>query len=248
MRAWSAGGDRRTIVLGLKKVGAAMGTKRSPRKAPLLPVRLARPPSSTDPPSTSNVQALTQMPSSNARVLTVAGLWNSGPEHWQTYWERERGDCARVQQSEWETPRRQDWVAKLEETVATQDGPVVLAAHSLGCATVAHFAEDADPAVRAKVFGALLVAPSDVEAPLYPPGTEGFAPMPLRALPFPTIVVASTDDEYVSLERAEEFARAWGARFLVAGALGHINSASHLGSWPEGQALLDELLAFAPAE
>jgi predicted alpha/beta hydrolase family esterase len=185
---------------------------------------------------------------SRVRVLTVPGLWNSGPEHWQTYWERERGDCTRVQQDEWETPRRHDWVARLEETVRAADGPVVLAAHSTACATVAHFAADADPAVLAKVIGALLVGPSDVEAPSYPAGPDGFDPMPLRPLPFRTIVVASTDDEYVTLERAEEFSKAWGARLVVAGALGHINSASGLGAWPQGQALLDELIAGASAE
>ena len=177
------------------------------------------------------------------RVLTVAGLWNSGPEHWQTYWERERGDCARVQQDDWDRPKRADWVARLEVAVAAAEGPVVLAAHSLGCATVAHWAGESDPAVRDKVIGALLVAPSDVEAPLYPEGTEGFKPMPLAPLPFPTIVVASTDDEYVTVDRAAEFARAWGARLEVAGALGHINSSSHLGMWTQGQAWLDELVA-----
>jgi predicted alpha/beta hydrolase family esterase len=183
-----------------------------------------------------------------AKVLTVPGLWNSGPEHWQTYWERERGDCTRVQQDDWETPRRRDWVARLEETVRALGVPVVLAAHSTACATVAHFAEDADPDVVKKVIGALLVAPSDVEGPNYPEGPQGFAPMPLRRLPFATMVVASTDDEYATLERATEFAHAWGARLMVAGALGHINSASHLGSWPEGQALLDELLVGAERE
>lgn len=177
------------------------------------------------------------------RVLTVAGLWNSGAEHWQTCWERERGDCARVQQDDWDRPKRADWVARLEEAVAAADGPVVLAAHSLGCATVAHWAAASAPAVRAKVIGALLVAPSDVEAPMYPAGVEGFAPMPLAPLPFPTIVVASTNDEYVTVDRAAEFARAWGARLQTAGALGHINSSSRLEMWPQGQAWLDELIA-----
>jgi predicted alpha/beta hydrolase family esterase len=179
----------------------------------------------------------------SVKVLTVPGLWNSGPEHWQTFWERARGDCTRVVQDDWETPRRQDWVARLEEAVRAAEGRVVLAAHSTACATVAHFAADADPEVVRRVAGALLVAPSDVERPNYPTGPQGFAPMPLLPLPFATIVVASTDDEYASIDRATEFAKAWGARLVVAGALGHINSASALGAWPEGQALLDELLA-----
>ena len=172
-------------------------------------------------------------------VLLVPGLWNSGPEHWQSYWERERTDCRRVVQANWDTPRRGDWVAALEGAVAEAGGPVVLAAHSLGCALVAHWAGASR--ISSKVRGALLVAPSDVEAPSYPPGTEGFAPMPLARLPFPSIVVLSTDDQYVAPARAALFAHAWGSRLVDAGAKGHLNSSSGLRGWPEGFALVEEL-------
>jgi predicted alpha/beta hydrolase family esterase len=91
------------------------------------------------------------------------------------------------------------------------------------------------------VRGALLVAPSDVEAPNYPEGTDGFRPMPLERLAFSTIVVASRDDIWVDFSRAESFARAWGSRFVDVGDRGHINSDSKLGAWPEGQALLGSL-------
>jgi predicted alpha/beta hydrolase family esterase len=115
----------------------------------------------------------------------------------------------------------------------------VLVAHSLGCCTVAHWAASTKRHAR----GALLVAPSDVEAASYPRGTVGFAPMPRQRLPFPAIVVASSDDEYVSLERAAAFAQAWGARLVEIGKAGHVNSASGLGAWLDGQRLLEELLA-----
>jgi len=176
------------------------------------------------------------------RVLTIPGLWNSGPEHWQTYWERERGDVRRVLQDEWERPRRADWVARIRAELRALEAPVVLAAHSLGCCTVAHLARDAAPSELARVRGALLVAPSDVEAPSYPQGTVGFKPMPLARFSFPTIVAGSSNDEYVSPERARFFAAKWGARYVDMGARGHLNSASNLGLWPEGQTLLDELL------
>jgi predicted alpha/beta hydrolase family esterase len=172
-------------------------------------------------------------------ILLVPGLWNSGPEHWHSYWERERTDCRRVVQHDWETPWCSDWVDALEAAVAGSAGPVVLAAHSLGCALVAHWAGASEHAF--KVRGALLVAPSDVEAPSYPAGTTGFTPMPRAVLPFPGIVVMSTDDEYVSPERAAFFARAWGSRLVNVGPKGHINSDSHLGMWPEGFALIEEL-------
>lgn len=183
-----------------------------------------------------------------AAVLLVPGLWNSGPEHWQSYWERARDDCRRVVQRDWETPRRADWVETLNRAVLESPAPVVLAAHSLGCATVAHWAASAEPAAVAWVRGALLVAPSDVHAPSYPPGTEGFIPIPLVPLPFASIVVASDDDEYVTLARAAHFAHAWGSRLVNVGARGHINSASGLGAWPEGEALLRSLIDGARAD
>jgi predicted alpha/beta hydrolase family esterase len=65
--------------------------------------------------------------------------------------------------------------------------------------------------------------------------------MPLRRLPFPSVVVASTDDPYVTTERARRFAEAWGSRFVTVGDAGHINSQSSLGDWPAGFALLQEL-------
>lgn len=172
------------------------------------------------------------------RVLILPGLSNSGPEHWQTRWEAEHPSFLRVQQRDWETPDRHEWVETLHRAISSDPGPAVLVAHSLACCLVAHWAGTH----QGNVQGALLVAPSDVNAATFPPVTTGFAPMPLAPLPFRSLVVASTDDEYIDLGRAERFAAAWGSRLEVPGALGHINSASGLGSWPEGFALLRELL------
>jgi predicted alpha/beta hydrolase family esterase len=181
------------------------------------------------------------MSQQRVQVVLIPGLYDSGPEHWQSRWEVERPDCVRVRQQDWETPRCEDWTGVLEQTLRQLDGEAVLAAHSLACATVAHWAAAASTGTLRRVRGALLVAPSDVEAASYPPGTHGFTPMPRRALPFPSIVVASSDDAYVTPERAAAFARDWGSRLVEVGPRGHLNSASGLGSWPEGQQLLAEL-------
>lgn len=175
------------------------------------------------------------------RVLLIPGLYNSGPEHWQTRWEAEHPSFVRVEQRDWETPDRREWVETLQAAISSRPGSVVLVAHSLACCLVAHWAAAPSPSAG-NVQGALLVAPSDVEAASYPPGTTGFAPMPLARLPFPSIVVASTDDPFITVERAERFAAAWGSRLEIPGALGHINSASGLGSWPWGFARLRELM------
>ena len=181
------------------------------------------------------------MASQRVQVVLIPGLYDSGPEHWQSRWESERPDCVRVRQQDWETPRCEDWTAVLEQVVRGLEGEAVLAAHSLACATIAHWAQSASAQTLRKVRGALLVAPSDVEAASYPPGTQGFAPMPRRALPFTSIVVASSDDAYVTPARAAAFARDWGSRLVEVGPRGHLNSASGLGSWPEGQQLLAAL-------
>ncbi|MER5635441.1 alpha/beta hydrolase [Kitasatospora sp. NPDC002227] len=170
------------------------------------------------------------------RVLILPGYQNSGPEHWQSHWERADSSLRRVRQADWDAPRLADWVAELDNAVAAADGPVVLVAHSLGCVTVAHWAARHLGRVR----GALLVAPADIDTADVPE-LVNFRPVPLAPLPFPTVVVASTDDPWCSLERSREFAAAWGARLEVAGAHGHLNSDSGLGDWPFGRKLLAQL-------
>jgi uncharacterized protein len=150
-----------------------------------------------------------------------------------------RSGFRRVEQADWETPRCSDWVAQLDAAVQKAGAQALLVAHSAACALVAHWVA----AHGHKVRGALLVGPSDTEAPSYPVGPTGFAPMPLVRLPFASTVVASADDPYVSLERAGFFARSWGSRFVNVGSAGHVNTASGLGSWPAGLELLEELNA-----
>jgi len=172
-----------------------------------------------------------------APVLILPGLYNSGPEHWQSRWEVAHPAFRRVLQEDWETPRCADWVARLEEAVlGTPDA--VLVAHSSACALVAHWVKSGP---RGRARAALLVGPSDPEAESYPRGPVGFAPMPLARLPFPSIVVSSTDDPYVTAERASAFATAWGGRLILVERAGHLNAASGLGDWPAGYALLEEL-------
>lgn len=148
-------------------------------------------------------------------------------------------------QDEWDAPDCAAWVAKFAATLAAGDTPVVLAAHSAGCAMVAHWAAGADAAVH-KVKAALLVAPSDPAGPNYPKGPTGFDPVPRARLPFPSIVVATIDDPYVSLERAREYAAAWGSELVILPMAGHINVASGHGAWPEGFALLSRLRGVTP--
>ena len=173
------------------------------------------------------------------RILILPGWQNSGPDHWQTRWERLYG-YQRVEQHDWMRPLRGDWSARLDEVVVDAPGPVVLVAHSLGCILTAWWAAHSQH--TGKVRGALLVAPGDVERAELAAQLPGWAPISSQALPFPAVLVASRNDPYCRFERATQLAQAWGARVVDCGERGHINAESGLGDWPEGQALLHTLM------
>jgi predicted alpha/beta hydrolase family esterase len=176
---------------------------------------------------------------SDRPILIVPGLFNSAPEHWQSLWLADLPGAQRVEQENWDQPTLAEWTAGLVEALRSAPG-AVLVGHSLGCALIAHVAK-----IRGArgIAGAMLVAPAEVnrEGPV---GRllEPFGPMPLEPLPFPSTVVASRNDPFVSFPEAARCAVGWGSRFVDLGDAGHINVASGLGDWPEGRAILDELL------
>lgn len=167
--------------------------------------------------------------------LIVPGYGNSGPEHWQTYFENSGEHFSRIVQQDWETPTCSDWVETIDEKVMSFDPTtVVLIGHSLGCTTIAHWATKYQRSIK----GAMLVAPSDPEAPQYTFPTVGFEPVPLSALPFKSIVVTSSNDFWVTLERASFFAQSWGSSIINIGNAGHINVDSGHTNWDEGLEIL----------
>ncbi|MBP0453185.1 serine hydrolase family protein [Kitasatospora sp. RG8] len=172
--------------------------------------------------------------------LVLPGYESSGPEHWQTRWEEaDPAAFRRVQQEDWDHPEPKAWVAAVDAAVAAAaaDGPVVLVAHSLGCATVARWVASVPAERTAVVRGALLVAPADIDNADVPE-LFGFRPVAREPFPFPAVVVNSPDDPWVTPERGRGFAEAWGAQYVETGPHGHLNSASGLGDWPEGRKLL----------
>jgi predicted alpha/beta hydrolase family esterase len=130
-------------------------------------------------------------------------------------------------------------MARLEEVLLQDERPALLAAHSLGCQLVAAWASHSRHTAR--VRGALLVAPPDIEHPDMPPQLTPWRPIARQALPFASIAVVSSDDPFCAAERAAQMTRAWGSRLVAIGPRGHINSQSGLGAWPEGRVLLQSL-------
>jgi len=169
------------------------------------------------------------------RVLILPGWLNSDPLHWQSRWEAVHG-FERVEQSDWLWPRRGDWMARLDEVLLAEQRPAVLVAHSLGCQLVA--AWSAHSRHTARVQGALLVAPPDVERDDLAPQLFPWRPIVRQRLPFAARLIYSEDDPYCTAERARGMAADWGAAAHSAGPAGHLNGESGLGGWPEGVAWL----------
>jgi predicted alpha/beta hydrolase family esterase len=174
-------------------------------------------------------------------ILTIPGLDNSGPKHWQSYWEV-LPHCRRVELGDWQQPRLHEWVPALDRAVRESPTPVVLAAHSLGCLAAAWWAALCwVEAFREKVKGALLVAPPDVDDLGSEARLRDFRPLPRMRLPFPTLLVASRNDPYATFDGAKEMAAAWGSELIDAGPAGHINADSGIDEWPRGLRLVAAL-------
>ncbi len=174
------------------------------------------------------------------RVLLLPGWLDSDPAHWQSSWERQHG-YLRVTQDDWLWPKRGDWMARLDEVVLASQANCVLVAHSLGCQLVAAWAAHSQHTAR--VTGALLVAPPDVERDDMPPNLYTWRPIIRAHLPFAAVVALSSDDPFCAPERGHAMAADWGARVVEVGARGHINSESGLAEWDAGHALVLEMLA-----
>jgi predicted alpha/beta hydrolase family esterase len=172
-------------------------------------------------------------------ALILPGIGNSNADHWQSLWEKANPTFVRVQQADWNNPVCEEWLEVLEQQVAQAGENVVLIAHSLACVLVAHWAAK----TKFRIKGALLVAPPDPDGANFPAEAVGFSPLPSIPFGFHSIVVASTNDPYGSIEFSKSCASAWGSHFVSIGAMGHINASSGLGAWPEGFVLWQELAA-----
>jgi uncharacterized protein len=167
--------------------------------------------------------------------ITLPGFGGSGEDHWQTLWERAHPAMGRFQPSDWDRPQLSEWCGALQLAVDAAEPPIILVAHSLSCLLVAHWAARSASAIA----GAFLVAVPDPDAPAFPSAASSFRAVPGGALPFPSVIVASTDDPYSSAEYAQCRTQQWKSRLINIGASGHINASSNLGEWPQGKSLLN---------
>lgn len=175
------------------------------------------------------------------RILIAPG-WNNSPAgHWQSQWQQQFPRFERIEQDDWLHPKAADWVRRFEQTIQASDAPVIIVAHSLACATLAHWA--ALYGAHSPVQAVLLVAPADVMRPEAPDEFQGFMPLPSIALPFTSWVIASDNDPSCSIDRATQLAQIWRSKLHWVENGGHINIDSGHGEWPEGLAYLSALIS-----
>jgi predicted alpha/beta hydrolase family esterase len=172
------------------------------------------------------------------RRLILPGWANSGPAHWQSLWEKTVPNCKRVQQEDWREPGLEKWLASLHEEVLSAKEPIVFVCHSLGCWLV-HWCQQHPELAKSIVKGALLVAPPDLNrtnVELWP-GMFSWLPFPQETiLPFQSVMIYSSNDEYCCEEEALKMSRMLGcSRVVCAGPLGHINAQSEIGEWEQGK-------------
>jgi predicted alpha/beta hydrolase family esterase len=172
-------------------------------------------------------------------LITLPGIGGSGEAHWQSLWERSDPRIRRFAPSSWDRPALDDWIEALDREVGKSGEPPLIVAHSLACLLVAHWTQR----TRRAAAGALLVAVPDPASTAFPVEAACFANPPATTLPFPSVIVASSNDPFGSLAYARARAAEWGGAFVDAGAHGHLNGSSGLGEWPEGREALAALEA-----
>ena len=179
-------------------------------------------------------------------LLIVPGLRDAAAQHWQTLLAAARPGARTVPPMGRGQIDRAAHVAALQREAEAIEGPIVIVAHSGGCLTVAHWAQQAQRAVH----GALLAVPPDFDTPLpdgYPTpaalDAAGWLPVPRVQLPFRSIVGASRNDPLARIERVTALAHDWGSDVVDLGEVGHLNPASGFGPWPRADALIAQLAA-----
>jgi predicted alpha/beta hydrolase family esterase len=172
------------------------------------------------------------------RVLIVPGLHGSGSGHWQTRWQVLFPYFERVHQPNWDVPDLPVWSERLDSVLRESSQPTLIVAHSFGCLAAVHRAGLG----ASNLEGALLVAPAD------PYKFDVEQQLPRHKLPFPSLVVTSSNDPWMDMEKSRRWAARWGSEFINVGAQGHINADSGLGDWRLGLSLLRNLAATAPGD
>ncbi|TKI06553.1 RBBP9/YdeN family alpha/beta hydrolase [Martelella alba] len=165
-------------------------------------------------------------------VLLVPGIQDSGPEHWQSYWQRQRPSWQRIAQRNWLEPDLDGWLAAIRRALSGQERRALLIGHSFGALSACYFARQ-NPGITA---GVVLVAPAE---PARFAIEERIVAAPL---PVPSLLVASHNDPLLTFDRARYWAQAWGSELMDIGEAGHINAQAGFGPWAHGLSTIENFI------
>jgi uncharacterized protein len=176
------------------------------------------------------------MKSTETNILIVPGHGGAAEGHWQRRVEAKLTTANILPHDDWSYSSLPRAVAAMQAAIDASDLPVVFLAHSVGCQLVTHaIPELVKSGAGGKLKGAYLVVPPSPAAVKVMPGIDPALAEPLRdPLPFPSLLIASSNDPHATMEESADLSLAWGAQLVEAGEAGHINKESGHGPWPEG--------------
>lgn len=179
----------------------------------------------------SQIKPIVPYVHSRFSYVSVPGIGDSGPDHWQTWIEQVAGDVPRIRLQDWKRPDLNAWLNAIDGAVMSQWTPTILIAHSFGALAAAQYAIE-EPS---RIAGILLVAPAD------PARFEDAHNLSLAPVPCAGFLVASRNDPWMEMRVAQRWSQIWRLKLIDEGEAGHINVASGHGPWPAGLSYLERL-------
>ena len=167
-------------------------------------------------------------------TLIVPGHGGSGPGHWQTWLQERLPGSVRARIPAPDELDLSAWSAAIRWGIERlKDDDIWIVAHGFGCLAAVQAASD----YSERIAGVMLVAPYD------PAALRLSHLMPDTPLEFLSVVVASSNDPQIRIDKAAFWAGFWSSEFLSIGAAGSIDAESGFGPWPQGLEILDKLKA-----
>ena len=163
-------------------------------------------------------------------VLVVPGWQNSGPEHWQSRWQDAHPAWQRVQQADWLTPSRADWVATLDDAVRAAGSTGIAGGAQPG---LRHHRPlgGATPGQRRAGGRRLAGGPGRHRTRRRPARRGRLCPAAARAAAVCQPDHRQRQRPYCAAARADALVRQWGSALTVLPAAGHINTDAGFGPW-----------------
>lgn len=166
------------------------------------------------------------------RVLLLHGWGGSNFPHWQSWLAgeiaKDYGTVSFLEFSAYEFPNFRVWKKELIEHMK-EFKPDIVICHSLANILWFHLCNTNSIQKVQKLY---LVAPPSLNCTI--PELESFFPIDMPTNPHAneTLLIASTNDPYMSVDEAKELQISLGVEIKVLENAGHINADSNYGEWP----------------